>query len=289
MSLCLRAMSVEVGGRALLDRLDIEVAAGEIVGLVGPNGSGKSTALRCVYRALKPTSGAVLLDDTDLATLSLRDSARSIAALTQESQSELDFTAWEVVALGRAPHAHGNRPLPPGERELCREAMDRLDVAHLADRSVLTLSGGERQRVLVARALVQEPRVLVLDEPTNHLDIRHQVGLLSFLRGSGLTVLTALHDLNLAAAVCHRVAVLSHGTLVADGPPAEVLTPALVREVFGVTATVVTHPRTGIPQLLYDLVPTDTATSTDTAVPADAATPPDTAPPADALPEGTRS
>lgn len=287
MSLCLRAMSVEAGGRALVDRLDLEVAAGEVVGLVGPNGSGKSTALRCVYRALKPTSGAVLLDDTDLATLPLRDSARSIAALTQESQSELDFTAGEVVALGRAPHARGNRPLTARERDLCREAMVRLDVAHLADRGVLTLSGGERQRVLVARALVQEPRVLVLDEPTNHLDVRHQVGLLSFLRGSGLTVLTALHDLNLAAAVCHRVAVLSRGTLVAGGPPAEVLTPELVQEVFGVTATVVTHPRTGIPQLLYDLVPSDAAMPTDTATPAGPAAPPGPATSADVLPEGT--
>ncbi|MGY0055212.1 ABC transporter ATP-binding protein [Streptomyces sp. LZ34] len=269
MTLSLRDLSVEAAGRALVDRLTVEVDTGQVVGLVGPNGSGKSTALRCVYRALKPTSGAVLLDGTDLTSLSLRDSARSVAALTQESHSELDFTVEEVVALGRAPHARGNSPLTAHERELCREAMDRLDVGHLAQRSVLTLSGGERQRVLVARALVQEPRVLVLDEPTNHLDVRHQVQLLSFLRGSGLTVITALHDLNLAAAVCHRIAVLSHGSLVASGDPADVLTPDLVREVFGVTATVVHHPRTGTAQLLYDFTP-------------------DQPPPAEAPAEGTR-
>ena len=255
MTLSLRELSVEAAGRALVERLTVEVETGRVVGLVGPNGSGKSTALRCVYRALTPTSGAVLLDGTDLASLSLRDSARSVAALTQESHTELDFTVAEVVALGRTPHARGNSPLTARERELCREAMDRMDVARLADRSVLTLSGGERQRVLVARALVQEPRVLVLDEPTNHLDSTYQVQLLSFLRGSGLTVITALHDLNLAAAVCHRIAVLSNGSLVASGAPAEVLTPALVREVFGVAATVVHHPRTGAPQLLYDVTP----------------------------------
>ncbi|WP_327394642.1 ABC transporter ATP-binding protein [Streptomyces phaeochromogenes] len=253
MVLSLRDLSVEAAGRALVDRLNIDVAAGRIVGLVGPNGSGKSTALRCVYRALRPTSGAVLLDGTDLTSLKLRDSARSIAALTQESQTELDFTVEEVVALGRAPHARGNHPLTARERALCRQSMERLDVTHLADRSVLTLSGGERQRVLVARALVQEPRVLVLDEPTNHLDVRHQVELLSFLRGSGLTVLTALHDLNLAAAACDRIAVLSSGSLVATGEPAEVLTPELVRKVFGVDVTVVHHPRTGAPHLIYDL------------------------------------
>ncbi|QQM45447.1 ABC transporter ATP-binding protein [Streptomyces liliifuscus] len=253
MVLSLRDLSVEAAGRALVDRLNLDVEAGRIVGLVGPNGSGKSTALRCVYRALRPTSGAVLLDGTDLTSLKLRDSARSIAALTQESQTELDFTVEEVVALGRAPHARGNHPLTARERALRRESMERLDVAHLAERSVLTLSGGERQRVLVARALVQEPRVLVLDEPTNHLDVRHQVELLSFLRGSGLTVLTALHDLNLAAAACDRIAVLSSGSLVATGSPTEVLTPELVRKVFGVDVTVVHHPRTGAPHLIYDL------------------------------------
>ncbi|MFF3707204.1 ABC transporter ATP-binding protein [Streptomyces phaeochromogenes] len=260
MVLSLRDLSVEAAGRALVDRLNIDVEAGRIVGLVGPNGSGKSTALRCVYRALRPTSGAVLLDGTDLTSLKLRDSARSIAALTQESRTELDFTVEEVVALGRAPHARGNHPLTARERALCRQSMERLDVTHLADRSVLTLSGGERQRVLVARALVQEPRVLVLDEPTNHLDVRHQVELLSFLRGSGLTVLTALHDLNLAAAACDRIAVLNSGSLVSTGEPAEVLTPELVRKVFGIDVTVVHHPRTGAPHLIYDLTATASTT-----------------------------
>lgn len=267
--LSLRDLTVEMAGRTLLDRLSIEVADGRIVGLVGPNGSGKSTALRCVYRALKPTSGAVLLDGVDLTARKLRDSARSIAALTQESHTELDFTVAELVALGRAPHAPGNRPLTARETALCRQAMERLDVAHLAGRSVLNLSGGERQRVLVARALVQEPRVLVLDEPTNHLDVRHQVELLSFLRGSGLTVLTALHDLNLAAQVCDRIAVLSSGSLFSCGDPAEVLTPELVRKVFGVDATVVPHPRTGIPQLLYDLSPAPTGIRTPAEAPSE--------------------
>ncbi|GAA3685884.1 ABC transporter ATP-binding protein [Nonomuraea antimicrobica] len=253
MILSLRALSVERAGRALIERLDLDVGDGQIAGVIGPNGSGKSTALRCVYRALRPTSGAVLLEGADLTSLKLRESARSIAALTQDAHAELDFTVEEVVGLGRAPHVRGNRPLDARERELCRAAMRRMDVAHLADRSVLTLSGGERQRVLVARALVQEPRVLVLDEPTNHLDVRHQIALLSFLRGCGLTVLAALHDLNLAAAVCDRIAVLRAGRLVATGTPAEVLTPELIRDVFGVEVTVVEHPRTGARQLLYDL------------------------------------
>ncbi|MGW8847383.1 ABC transporter ATP-binding protein [Streptomyces xiamenensis] len=253
MTLRLDALGVDRDGRALVRDLSLDVGSGQIVGLVGPNGSGKSTALRCVYRALVPTTGAVWLHDRELTTYTRRESARHIAALTQESGSELDFTVTEIVALGRSPHLRGNEALGPRDRELCHRAMAQLDVLHLADRGVLTLSGGERQRVLAARALVQEPDVLVLDEPTNHLDIRHQIDLLTLLRRSGLTVVIVLHDLNLAAAVCDRVGVLADGALVAAGTPGEVLTPALVRTVFGVEATVVPHPLTGHPQLLYSL------------------------------------
>ncbi|MDA0563833.1 ABC transporter ATP-binding protein [Streptomonospora sp. S1-112] len=251
MDLRLDGVTVKAAGRALVRDLSLHVPDGSVVGLVGPNGSGKSTALRCVYRALRPTRGTVWLDGTDITSLSLRAGARSVAALTQENSGELDFTVAETVALGRTPHLRGNAPLSARERELCRDAMERMDVAHLADRGVLTLSGGERQRVLVARCLVQEPQVLVLDEPTNHLDVRHQVGLLSLLRSTGLTVLLVLHDLNLAAAVCDRIGVLEQGRLVAAGTPADILTPPLVKQVFGVDAEVVAHPRTGAPQLLY--------------------------------------
>lgn len=259
MELRLDTVSVRAAGRTLVRELSLDVGAGQVVGLVGPNGSGKSTALRCVYRALRPSGGTVWLDDRELATLSLRQSARAVAVLTQEGSTELDFTAAELVALGRAPHLRGNQALSARERELCRSAMARLDVLHLADRGVRTLSGGERQRVLAARALVQEPSVLVLDEPTNHLDVRHQIGLLSLLRDSGLTVLVVLHDLNLAAAACDRIGVLAEGALVAAGPPRQVLTAELVRDVFGVTATVVPHPVSGDPQLLYSLTPPSSA------------------------------
>ncbi|MFE3116203.1 ABC transporter ATP-binding protein [Streptomyces niveus] len=253
MELSFDEVTVAVNGRNLVESLSLRVGSGEVVGLVGPNGSGKSTALRCVYRALAPSGGAVRVDRLALTSLTPRESARAVAALTQDGTVDLDFTVEEVVALGRAPHLRGNQPLSRRERALVARAMHRLDVAHLARRGVLTLSGGERQRVLVARALVQEPEILVLDEPTNHLDVRHQIELLALLRGAGLTVLVVLHDLNLAAAACDRLGVLAHGRLVTTGPPGEVLTAGLVREVFGVEATVVPHPLTGGPQLLYTL------------------------------------
>ncbi|MEU6388113.1 ABC transporter ATP-binding protein [Streptomyces sp. NPDC046939] len=256
MRLELDRLSVVTDGKALVRELSLDVPDGQVVGLVGPNGSGKSTALRCVYRALRPTSGTVRLDGEELPRLPLRHTARAVAAMTQDGGVDFDFTVEEVVALGRAPHLRGNQALGDRERDLCARAMDRLDIGHLAHRGVLTLSGGERQRVLLARALVQEPSILVLDEPTNHLDVRHQVDLLSLLRGSGLTVLVVLHDLNLAAAACDRLGVLSRGRLVASGAPADVLTPQLVDDVFGVRASVVPHPLTGDPQLLYSLDPT---------------------------------
>ena len=253
MEMRLEGLSVDLGGRSILRALTLDVPSGQVVGLVGPNGSGKSTALRCVYRALSPSTGRVLVGEADLTAMGLRDAARHVAALTQEGGSDLDFTVEELVALGRAPHLRGNQPLGARERELCHQAMARMEVTHLARRGVLELSGGERQRVLVARALVQEPHVLVLDEPTNHLDVRHQLDLLGLLREVGVSVLVVLHDLNLAAAACDVIGVLSEGSLVAAGPPDKVLTEHTLREVFGVEATVVAHPLTGDPQLLYRL------------------------------------
>ncbi|WP_447042274.1 ABC transporter ATP-binding protein [Streptomyces sp. DSM 118878] len=253
MDLHVDGLGVTVDGKSLVRDLSLDVADGEVVGLVGPNGSGKSTALRCVYRALRPTAGTVRIGGDDITRLPMRRTAQLLAAMTQDGAVDLDFTVEEVVALGRAPHQRGNQALSGRERELCAAAMERLDIARLAKRGILTLSGGERQRVLLARALVQEPRVLVLDEPTNHLDIRHQVEILSHLRGAGLTVLVVLHDLNLAAAACDRIGVLHEGRLVACGTPKDVLTEALVADVFGVRATVVPHPLTGDPQLLYAL------------------------------------
>jgi iron complex transport system ATP-binding protein len=221
-------------------------ADNEVVGIVGPNGSGKSTTLRCVYRALKPDAGAVLIDGENVHKR--HDLARDLAALTQESQVEFDFTVSEVVEMGRLPHTRD----PARDRQVVADALATVDVAHLAGRSFLSLSGGERQRVLIARAIAQEPKVLVLDEPTNHLDIRHQLDVLSLARGLGVTVLTVLHDLNLAASFCDRLYVLDEGRLVAGGTPEEVLVPELIAKVFHVTAHVVAHPTTGVPQLLFD-------------------------------------
>ncbi|MEJ8639373.1 MULTISPECIES: ABC transporter ATP-binding protein [Streptomyces] len=257
-------LSVDIGGARLLRDIDLGVAAGQVVGLVGPNGSGKSTLLRCVYRALRPADGVVRLDGEDLHTMDARAAARGVAALPQDSAPEFDFTVAEVVAMGRLPHQRASALGRPSANDIavCSEALERAGAGHLADRTFLTLSGGERQRVLMARAFAQSPRVLVLDEPTNHLDIAHQLDLLALVRdwrppGSGraVTVLTALHDLNLAAEYCDLLYVISQGSVIASGPPDEVLAPELLADVFGVRAHRVRHPETGALRLLFDRLP----------------------------------
>ncbi|MCX5206480.1 ABC transporter ATP-binding protein [Streptomyces sp. NBC_00237] len=250
-------LSVDISTTRLVHDISLHATTGQFVGLVGPNGSGKSTLLRTVYRALRPTTGTVLLDGDDLYAMSARESARRVAALPQEAATEFDFTVAEVVAMGRVPHQRALARTTSQDLDACTTALTQVGAAHLADRGFLTLSGGEKQRVLIARALAQQPRALILDEPTNHLDIAQQLEVLALVRRSGLTVLTALHDLNLAALHCDLLYVIESGGIVASGAPHDVLTPDLLADVFGVRAHRVRHPETGAVQLLFDrLLPT---------------------------------
>ncbi len=243
-------VSVDLAGRRIIDRISL-TAASEILGLVGPNGSGKSTLLRTVYRMLRPVTGHVTADGGDVWRMPARRAARITAAVVQDAPTDVELTVAECVATGRIPHGRGYVNDTTADRRAIEHAMVVADVEDLADRQVGTLSGGERQRVQLARALAQEPRILVLDEPTNHLDIRHQLDLLSLVRDLRVTTLITLHDLNLAAAYCDRVVVLSAGRAVATGTPGDVFTPDLLRRVFGVTGATITNPLTGRPQLVY--------------------------------------
>ncbi|MFF9098581.1 ABC transporter ATP-binding protein [Streptomyces sp. NPDC014776] len=245
-------LHVAYAGRTVVAGAHLIARAGEITGLVGPNGSGKSTLLRAVYRHLKPVAGRVLLDGTDLRELTPARSARHVAALPQERGGDFELTVREVVAMGRTPYKRAFAGEDATDRDLVAGALAGVGMAAAAGRRFTALSGGERQRVLLARAFAQDPDVLVLDEPTNHLDIRHQVELLSLLRAQRRTTLVSLHDLSAAASVCDRLHVLHGGAVVASGPPREVLTPALLAEVFGVRAAVVEHPLTGDPLIAVD-------------------------------------
>ncbi|MFQ6552556.1 ABC transporter ATP-binding protein [Aestuariibius insulae] len=221
-------------GTTVLHPTTFDVAPGHVLGVVGANGAGKSTLLRILYRYLRPTTGQVLLDGVDIWAMSAQDVARSIAVVLQEQPADFALTVGEIVALGRTPHRSGLISAGDGDARIVRAALARLDLAAFANRMFGTLSGGERQRVMVARALAQEPRLLILDEPTNHLDIRHQLGVLNMLRTLGPTIVTSLHDLNLAATYTDTVLVLSEGHPLACGLPSEVLTEDLIAQTFGV-------------------------------------------------------
>ncbi|MCX4825743.1 ABC transporter ATP-binding protein [Streptomyces sp. NBC_01142] len=264
-------LHVAYGGRTVVAGAHLLAAEGEITGLVGPNGSGKSTLLRTVYRHLRPITGRVLLSGTDLRELTPVQTARHVAPLPQERGGDFELTVREVVAMGRTPYKRAFTGEDATGRDTIARALIEVGMDGRANRRFTELSGGERQRVLLARAFAQNPDVLVLDEPTNHLDVRHQVELLALLRARRRTTLVSLHDLNAAASVCDRLHVLHGGTVVASGPPRQVLTPALLAEVFGVRAAVVDHPLTGDPLIAFDhRAPADGVVGEDLAAAAEA-------------------
>lgn len=252
MEVTYQGVSVDIAGTRIISDIDLQVAPGGFVGIVGPNGSGKSTTLRCVYRALIPAAGEIAINGVSVRAISMRENARQVAALTQDMSLDFDFTAAEVIATGRLPHGASLRGTSERDRQICAQATETADVAALTDRKFSSLSGGERQRVLIARALAQQPRVLVLDEPTNHLDVRHQYSILSSARTLGITVIAALHDLNLAAQYCDTIHVMANGRVVLSGSPHEVITAESIDQWFGIGCHVIAHPRSGVPQIIFD-------------------------------------
>ena len=249
-----RRVDLRIDGRLIVDGVDCTVAAGTFSALIGPNGAGKSTLLRVLAGVDRPEAGTVRFGPDNLFALSRRQRARLVGFVEQDSGTELSLSVREVVALGRIPHQGFFGDATAEDHAVIESALDAADVRALAERDVTTLSGGERQRVLLARALAQQPRLLVLDEPSNHLDIAAQLAVLGLLRSlasSGVTVLAALHDLNLASAYCDHVIVLRNGVVFAAGPTAEIITPRLVRAVYGVRATVLEHPQTGRPMVAF--------------------------------------
>jgi iron complex transport system ATP-binding protein len=237
--------------RTILHGLSLTVPAGAFVGVVGPNGSGKSSLLRCVYRLHRPTGGAVLLDGTDVWTLSARAAAQRTAAVMQETPAAFGLTVTEIVRLGRTPHLGAFASDGARDRQWIADALAQVGLSALASRRFDELSGGEKQRTLLARALAQAPRLLILDEPTNHLDIRYQRDMLRLAKRLGITVLASLHDLNQAASYCDCLYLLADGRIAASGAPAEVLTPARIEAVFQVPCAVAIDPATGRPSIRY--------------------------------------
>lgn len=245
------------GKRSVLHNISLSIRTGEIVSLLGPNGSGKSTLLKALIGLIPTQQGDIALWGSTLRSLSARQIARKLAFVTQGAQAPVGFTVEELVSQGRFPHRDAFFLMRPSRHHQAVErALTHTALRSLRHRPVTQLSGGERQRVWLAMAIAQEPQVLLLDEPMTYLDITHQLDVLELVgqlnRDRGVTVFMALHDLNFAARFSHRVIVLSEGTIAAQGPPQQVLTPELCAEVFGVSMTFARVPGVSAP-VLYPL------------------------------------
>ena len=243
-----RGVGYEIDGKRLLHDVKLRAGQGELVGLIGPNGAGKSTLLRAISGALGHSDGVVRLEGADIDALSSKEVASALALVPQIAPYTHGFTAMELVLMGRYPHL-GRFQIEGSEDQLiARDAMRMTETEQFDERTLDTLSGGERQRVFVSRALAQQPRVLLLDEPTSNLDVLHQLKVLDLVRelvDGGLTAIAAIHDLNLAARYCDRLVLLRHGRVLAEGTPAEVLSPDTIESAFGVKSAVYQDPITG--------------------------------------------
>jgi len=235
-------IQVSFGSKTILHDISLAIQDKEFVGIIGPNGSGKSTFLKCLYRVLQPNGGKIYFDGSELSSLSHRDTALKMAVVAQHSTVNFDFSVLEMVLMGRSPY----KGLLDGDQlddyEIARHALAQVGLSDFESRNFNTLSGGEQQRVILARALAQRTECLVLDEPTNHLDIKYQLELMTIVKRLDATVVSAIHDLNLAAIYCDRIIALKDGHIVCSGTPQDVLSSDTIRHIYGVSAMVQTLP-----------------------------------------------
>lgn len=258
-SLFFRYGSAYGGSTWAVQDVSLQVKVGEIFGIVGPNGSGKTSLLKLLAKIVRPETGEITLFGQSLESASHQDVARQVAFVPQDNQPAFSFSVAETVLMGRFPHRHSSHwdyGFGWDSQEDCavaQQAMRTMDVAHLADRSVMDLSGGERQRAVIARALTQTPRVLLLDEPTAFLDLQHQLDICSILRAlkeeRGLTIVMVSHDLNLASQHCDRILMLKDGVVAKIGSPVDVMRQEILQAVYGCQVLIDSHPESGLPRV----------------------------------------
>ncbi len=238
MNISLNHVSAGYGKRQVLKDVSISFASGKLTGLIGPNGCGKSTLLKCVYRILSPWAGDIHIGGQSISAMSYKDSAKRTAVLAQHHGADFDFSVEEVVLLGRTPYKGITEGNSREDREIARRAMEKTGVLPMAERRFSMLSGGEQQRAMLSRALTQETPCLILDEPTNHLDITYQLQIMDLVSSQHLTVVAAIHDLNIAAMYCDTLVAMKDGEILGVGTPAEILTAERIWELYHVKAEI---------------------------------------------------
>ena len=246
MEILAEAVKLFIGKQAILKGMDFHLHDKEFLGIIGPNGSGKSTFLKCIYRVQRPSEGTISLDGRPIDDFSYRESAQRLSVVAQHNFYSFDFPVLDVVLMGRSPHKKLLERDNLRDYELARKAL-----AAVEERSFSSLSGGEQQRVILARALAQQTECMILDEPTNHLDIKYQLQIMDIVKGLGLTVAAAIHDLNIAALYCDRLIAITQGQVVGLGTPRELLTEEFIYDLYEVRSTVSIHPDTGRLNIVY--------------------------------------
>ena len=239
MNITAENIKMKIGDNEILKGVSIDSKNREFVGIIGPNGSGKSTLLKSIYRILKPNDGCIKLDDMDISKMSIKESAKKMAVVSQLNYYNFDFTVKEVVSMGRSPHKKNLERDNIEDFEIVKESLQKVGMSEFSNRSFSTLSGGEQQRVILARALAQKTPCLILDEPTNHLDIKYQLSLLNIVKSLDLTVISAIHDLNIASMYCDRLFVMKDGQIVASGTPQDILTKELIKEIYEIDVEII--------------------------------------------------
>ncbi len=227
-------ISYHVDDVKILNDISLKIEVGDFVGIIGPNGSGKSTLLKNIYRVLRPTKGSIYINEKDLKEQTNREVAKELAVVSQEFDYGFDFKVKEIVLMGRYPLKEFYERENEYDNKIMEESLERVGLHHFQNRSFSTLSGGEKQRVLIARAIAQETDFIIMDEPTNHLDLGYQVKVMDLVRNLNKTVLTAIHDLNMAIAYCDKIIVINHGEILTVGSPHDVITEDLVKTLYDV-------------------------------------------------------
>ena len=250
MNICATDIKMDIGNNQILKGVSIDSKSREFIGIIGPNGSGKSTLLKCIYRTLKPNNGCIMLGRQDISKMSVKESAKKLAVVAQHNYYNFDFSVGEVVLMGRSPHKKSLEPDNSEDYDIVNESLEKVGMLGFKNRSFSTLSGGEQQRVILARALAQQTPCLILDEPTNHLDIKYQLSLLNIVKSLNLTVISAIHDLNIAAMYCDRLFVMKNGQIVGSGIPQEVLTKEFIKEIYDIDVEIV-YDSKGDMHILY--------------------------------------
>ena len=238
-NISIKGLSFGYNGSKILDGLDLVIEDSQVLGLVGPNGSGKTTLIKCIDKILKPR-GSILIDDRDIETMSRQDIARCMGYVPQSSSTPLATTVFDTVLMGRRPHMSWR--VSPADIDKVAEMIELLHLDDLAMKDFSDLSGGQKQKVLIARALCQEPGVILLDEPTSNLDMKHQLEVMEIICGivkkKKVSAVMAIHDLNLASRFVDKLAILKGGKIYAAGTPGDLISKENIREVYGVEAVV---------------------------------------------------